>query len=214
MGAYTTLKRSSARNILLIGTISVANWLVVITGRYLLWLEYYDYSGKKLILACSFTIAVISMAVLVVLLRRSRSAWAYAISFAMVALIVAVVLLPWNSIFGRTWFAANHAKFVTLANAARQGKLHADSSGWFERQDASSLTFNHGAQDVPIEVSPGRALMLSMSNEEVSENMYLYVYDRPDAARLNPCKLKETTFDDYYRCTLLGDSWWWLQRKY
>jgi len=132
----------------------------------------------------------------------------------MVPLIVAVALLPWNKIFGWTWFVANHDKFATLANMARQEKLHADSSGWFEQQDASSLTFNHlDTQDVPLEVSPGRVLMLGMSNEEVSENMYLYVYGRPDAARLNPCKLKETTFDDYYRCTGLGESWWWLQRK-
>jgi hypothetical protein len=132
-----------------------------------------------------------------------------------VVLIVAVVLLPWNSIFGQTWYAANHAKFATLAATARQGELHADPSGWFDRPDASSLTLGQlSSQDVPIGVAPGRVLMLGMSNEEVPENTYLYVYDRPDAARLNPCELDETTFDDDYRCTRLGDGWWWLHRKH
>jgi hypothetical protein len=135
MGAYETQKRSFAWKIPLVGTISVASWLVAITGRYFLWLEYYDYVGKKLLLISTFTLATISTAAWAVLLRRrDRGAGERVIYSAMVTLVTAIVLLPWNGIFARTWFAANHGKFATLADLARQRKLPADPSGWSHPQ--------------------------------------------------------------------------------
>jgi hypothetical protein len=196
----------------------VASWLVVVTGRYLLWLEYYDRIIEQLILGIAFVVAVLSTLWWAQrLVRRHRDIRGYVAAGAAVVLCAAVVLLPWNGIFGRTWFAVHHGKFTALAQLAKDRKLSADmpSVGWVHLPDEFDvLHFDHpNTQDVPIELYPGRVLMMGLSNEEVSENMFLYIYDRPDAARVSPCDLTKTTFDDYYWCSRLSDGWWWLARK-
>ncbi|WP_214414979.1 hypothetical protein [Sphaerisporangium fuscum] len=54
-----------------------------------------------------------------------------------VILCAAAVLLPWNGIFGRTWFVIHHGKFTALAQLATDGTLPRDtpSSGWVDVPD-------------------------------------------------------------------------------
>ncbi len=213
-GAFVRRERFGWKiRVFVLGAISVASSLVAATGRYLLWLDYRDDLGRQFVLVCAFAVAVISTAAWVLLQRRGGGGMKGRVAgYVMVVLIAAIALLPWNGIFARTWFAANHGKFAFLADMAEKRELHTDSShaSGRERRYGFGVTFGHGYQDEPVEVAPGRVLMLGMSYEEVPENMYLYIYGRPDAARLNPCRLKETTFADHYRCTRLGDGWWWL----
>ncbi|MEV0150412.1 MULTISPECIES: hypothetical protein [unclassified Nonomuraea] len=196
----------------------VASWLVVVTGRYLLWLEYDDRIIEQLILGIAFIVAVLSTSWWAQrLVRRRGDIRDYVAVGAVVGLCAAVVLLPWNGIFGRTWFAVHHGKFTALAQLAKDRKLSVDgpSGGWVHLPDEFDvLRFDHlSTQDVPIELYPGHVLTMGLSDEEVPENMFLYLYDRPDAARVSPCDLTATTFDDYWRCSRLGDGWWWLARK-
>lgn len=190
----------------LMGAVGVAGWIITFVERFFLGLEYYERYGKQVLLVCSFGVAVVTtVAGVFLLLRRGKRGWAFSLGSMMVFLVGALALLPWNTIYGRTWFEANRGEFTALADSARQRKLNTNPSGY--------LRDRRGGQDVPIEVAPGRVLMLTTSLEEMSENMYLYIYDRSDAVWVDPCALKETTFDDYYRCTRLGDGWWWLDRK-
>ncbi|MGP3920628.1 hypothetical protein [Nonomuraea sp. 10N515B] len=199
-----------------LGVISVLSWLVVITGRYLLWLEYDDRHLEKLILMSAHVVAAISTMVWV-LLARGGSVRKYVAITGIIGLTVLVALLPWNGIFARTWFAAHHSSFTALAVLAEGRKLKTDmpEGGWVElpgRFDHLAPGRN-AAEDGSFDSHPGRVLILGLSHDEVPENSFLYVYDRPDAARVNPCELKGTGFQAYYRCTGLGARWWWLQRR-
>ncbi|MEW9554448.1 hypothetical protein [Nonomuraea sp. NPDC050783] len=196
----------------------VVSWLVVVMGRYLLWLEYYGRIIEHLTLGAAFIVALLSTWEWAKRLERRRRDTRGRLAIgAVVGLCAAVVLLPWNGVFGRTWFAVHHGKFTALAQLAEEMKLPTDtpSGGWVDLPaEFDLLPFDHlHTQDVSIETYPGRVLMMDLSDEEVSENMFLYIYGRPDAARTSPCDLTETTFDDFYECTRLGDGWWWMARK-
>ncbi|MFD0857124.1 hypothetical protein ACFQ07_33270 [Actinomadura adrarensis] len=146
--------------------------------------------------------------------RRHRRTWAWAVGGATVVLVLSVTQVPWNRVFGRSWYAAHRTKFQAMADAARRGELHPDIDGRVRGHHSSVPDFGHGLQDVPVPGAPGRVLMAAMSSEEVSENMDVHVYGRPDAARTDPCKIATATFGEYYRCTRLGGGWWWLHRRY
>ncbi|MGA5765262.1 hypothetical protein [Nonomuraea bangladeshensis] len=196
----------------------VVSWLVVVMGRYLLWLEYDDRIIEQLVLGAAFIVALLSTWGWAKRLeRRRRDIRGRLAVGAVVGLCAAVVLLPWNGVFGRTWFAIHHGKFTALAQLAKERKLPTDvsSGGWVDLPvEFDVLHYDHlNTQDVPIEPYPGRVLMMALSDGEVSENMFLYIYGRPDAARTSPCDLTETTFDDFHECTRLGDGWWWMPRK-
>ncbi|TDC54894.1 hypothetical protein E1281_15125 [Actinomadura sp. KC345] len=167
------------------------------------------------LLVVAYAAAVIATVAWVVLFwRHHYRAWAWAVGGATLALVVTITQVPWNNVFGRTWYTAHHTEFQTLADAAHQEQLHPDSDGWVRGHDSSVPNFGHGLQDVPVPGAPGRVLMAGMSSEEVSENLYVHVYGRPDAARIDPCTITTATFGEHYRCARLGAGWWWLQRRY
>ncbi|MFI0451902.1 hypothetical protein [Actinomadura sp. 6N118] len=199
-----------------VAAISVVGWLLVIVGYYFPWRGYYDYALRALaFLVVAYVAAIIATVVWVVLLwRRHHRAWARGVGGATIALVVTITQVPWNGVFGRSWYATHRTKFQALADAARQGELHPDAGDWVRGRNFSVPNFGHGLQDAPIPDAPGRVLMAPMSPEEVSENVYVYVYDRSDGARIDPCTLTTATFGEYYRCTRLGTGWWWLQRRY
>ncbi|TDC81450.1 hypothetical protein [Actinomadura sp. 7K507] len=196
--------------------IGVVGWLCVIVGHYFPWRGYYDSAPLAVsLLFIAYVVAILATVAWVVRFwRRGHHAWASAVGGAAIVLVVTITQVPWNGVFGRSWYAAHHAKFQALADAARQGELHPDSDGWVRGRDSSVPNFGHGLQDVSVPKAPGRVLIAGMSSEEVSENVYLYIYGRPDAAQIDPCTLTKATFGEYYRCTRLSAGWWWLQRGY